>query len=421
MAKLTAVYGPMFAGKTTWIINKIAELERVGEKCLVFKPRLDDRYGTGAELHAHSGIVGNAILVDENEPAEMLGKWAEENEQHTVIVIDEAMFFTPQIVEVVREMLARDLQVIVAGLDTNFRKEPFGPMPHLIKLADECAVLSSICYKCGESASYSARLRGGTSNIEVGADDLYQPACEKCHTISEDLKSINIDYPDLRSKNGKHQNIRIEVAADSMRVGKTTAVQVIAKGLLDHGLQVEESYEDWQHNPYLKKSYEDPERNFLESQKWFIHRKWEQIVKGTSSKSVFIQDVAPETDFCYVATNLVLGRMNPDDFAEYKKYYLSLDWSLAPLPHLLIYLTVSNNGLIKRANESRREFETVETDYFLAMKKVNREWLRRIINPKFSNSQMNILVVDTDKLDFASDDNAKKKLVAMVMSAISKK
>lgn len=413
MAKLTAVYGPMFAGKTTWLINKIAELEHNGEKCLVIKPRLDDRYGKGAELHAHSGIVGEAVLVDENNPSEILGKWAEENEQHSVIVIDEAMFFTPQIVEVVKEMLARDLQVIVAGLDTNFRKEPFGPMPHLIKMSDESKILSSKCYKCGEEAHFSARLRGGTSNIEVGADDLYQPACAKCHTISDDLKSITIIYPDLRKQSLRQNNVRIEVAADSMRVGKTTAVKVVAEGLRKIGKSVTESYEDWQHNPYLKKSYEDPERNFLESQKWFIHRKWEQVVKGSNNKGIFIQDVAPETDFCYAATNLRLARMSKEHFDEYDKYYRNLDWEKAPMPDLLIYLKVGDKVLIRRAEESRREFETVEPDYFLMMKKVNREWLANV------QQSRNVLVVDTDNFDFANDESCRKILVADVLKSIS--
>lgn len=413
MAKLTAVYGPMFAGKTTWIINKVDELNQVGEKCLVFKPRLDDRYGSESKLHAHSGLTGRAILVDEKNPAEMLGIWTEMYEQHTVIVIDEAMFFAPKIVEVVKEMLARDLHVIVAGLDTNFRREPFDPMPHLIRLADEKTILKSKCYKCGEDAEYSARLTGGIDNIVVGAEESYQPACSACHTICEELKPSLYIYPDLRPTITHVKNYRIEVAADSMRVGKTTAVKVIAEGLRASGRVVTESYEDWQHNPYLKKSYEDPEGNFLESQKWFIKRKWEQIVEGVKNKDVFIQDVSPESDFCYGATNLQLGRMSREHFAEYLKYYEHLDWNLAPKPDLLVYLTVSDEELIKRVEASRREFETVEMEYFLMMKKVNREWLASV------NGKRNILVVDTDKFDFSSDEEAKSKLTELVLNQIN--
>lgn len=419
MAKLTAVYGPMFAGKTTWIINKINELEATGKKSLVFKPRLDDRYGKEAELHAHSGMVGDAILVDENNPTEMLGVWAEENEQHTVIVIDEAMFFTPQIVEVVREMLARDLQVIVAGLDTNFRKEPFGPMPSLIKLAHEKTELFSKCYKCGNQAQYTARLRGGTNDIEVGADDLYQPACIKCHTILEDNTTKSTPYFNLRLPAQKNDNIRIEIAADSLRVGKTTAVKVIADGMRERGKQVVESYEDWQHNPYLKKSYLDPKKNFVESQKWFIKRKWQQLVDGKHCKGIFIQDVAPEMDFGYAATNLRLSRMSRKHFDEYNTYFQGLDWSKAPKPDLLVYLTISDKELIKRANKSRREFENVEPKYFLTMKKINRKWLTAISQIK--NRGYKLLKINTDKLDFANDEQAKKELVRKVCDLILEK
>lgn len=193
-----------------------------------------------------------------------------------------------------------------------------------------------------------------------------------------------------------------------MRVGKTTAVKVIADGLRDTGKVVTESYEDWQHNPYLKGSYSDPAKNFLESQKWFIHRKWEQIVEGINKKGVFIQDVAPETDYCYALTNLRLGRMSQEHFEQYDKYYRSLDWSLAPSPDLLVYLKVNDKELIRRANASRREFETVDDEYFLMMKKVNREWLESV------KGKRKILIVDTDKLDFANDEVAKKDLVDRV-------
>lgn len=183
MAKLTAVYGPMFAGKTTWIINKIAELESQGEKCLVFKPRLDDRYGKESKLHSHSGTSCQSILVDEQKPNQMLYLWDVTSEHHQTVIIDEVMFFSNEIVEVVKEMLANDLDVIVAGLDTNFKKEPFGVMSELIGLAHEQIGLATKCYKCGGVALYSARMSGGLGEIVVGAAESYQPACDNCHTI----------------------------------------------------------------------------------------------------------------------------------------------------------------------------------------------------------------------------------------------
>lgn len=206
--------------------------------------------------------------------------------------------------------------------------------------------------------------------------------------------------------------IRIEVGADSMRVGKTTAVAVIAEGLRKRGTEVTESYEDWQHNPYLKGSYSDPAKNFLESQKWFVRRKWEQVKVG--GHGVFIQDVPPEMDYCYAETNRRLGRMSEKHFAQYEQFYHNLDWSLAPAPDLLVFLTASDKELLMRAEVSKREFETVEPEYFLMMKRVNEEWL------KGAHEKMNVLVVDTDRLDFAHDEKTKINLVERVIQGLKK-
>lgn len=206
------------------------------------------------------------------------------------------------------------------------------------------------------------------------------------------------------------REVRIEVAADSMRVGKTTAMEVIAAGLEVRGIKVSKSYEDWQHNPYLKGSYSDPAKNFLESQKWFIKRKWEQVRDGGEG-DVFIQDVAPETDYCYAETNRRLGRMSEEHFREYDNFYRSLDWGVAPAPNLMVYLAISDDELIRRALDSKREFETVEPEYFLMMKRVNREWRKSVEK----NLEFRILDIDTDKLDFAHDEVAKEELVEKVI------
>lgn len=224
---------------------------------------------------------------------------------------------------------------------------------------------------------------------------------------------MDLTYPYLRTRHSS-DSVRIEVMADSMRVGKTTAVKVIAQGLRKRGYTVTESYEDWEHNPYLKQSYSDPAKNFLESQKWFIRRKFEQIRDGANTQ-IFIQDVSPEMDYCYAETNRRLGRMGEDHFVEYDKFYRNLDWSQASAPDLLVYLQVSDDVLIQRAMDSAREFETVEANYFLMMKKVNMEWVSEFSNHKFSNSQMKILKINTDKLDFAHDERAKQELVAKVI------
>ncbi len=218
------------------------------------------------------------------------------------------------------------------------------------------------------------------------------------------------DFPYLRRRR-QGAGLRIEIAADSMRVGKTTAVKVLAEGLQKLGHEVTESYEDWAHNPYLKGSYSDPAKNFLESQKWFVHRKWEQIRDG-GGNGIFIQDVAPEMDYCYAETNRRLARMSEEHFGEYRKFFYELDWGAAPAPHLLVYLTASDDVLLARAMSARREFETVDEAYFLTMKRVNREWVEG------ARERYRVLMVDTDALDYAHNQMAKNKLVEKVASTL---
>lgn len=206
----------------------------------------------------------------------------------------------------------------------------------------------------------------------------------------------------------------VEVMADSMRVGKTTAVKVVGEGMRKRGYSVVESYEDWEHNPYLKSSYVDPEKNFLESQKWFAKRKWEQLSEPKNT-DILIQDVSPEMDYNYAKTNLRLGRMNKQSFEEYDEFFRSLNWNEIGSPGLLIYLEVSDDELIRRAMDSRREFEEVDPSYFLMMKRVNREWL----NHALAKTAYRILRIDTDELDFAHDLAAKEELTKLVVDKLA--
>lgn len=223
-------------------------------------------------------------------------------------------------------------------------------------------------------------------------------------------------YPYLRHHISGAET-RIEVMADSMRVGKTTAVNVIAEGLRQAGHTVTESYEDWQNNPYLKEQYRDPSQKLLESQKWFVRRKWEQLRSGgegmnsTGSPQVFVQDVPPEMDYNYVVTNWSLGRVGDAEMSIYDSYYRMLEWSVIPAPTVLVYLTASDEVLLQRAIDSRREFETVEPEYYLMMKKVNRKWLKGVE----CYPQYKIVEVDTDKVDFAHRKRDQAHLVNEVL------
>lgn len=224
----------------------------------------------------------------------------------------------------------------------------------------------------------------------------------------------DLEFPLLRKKS-KIRNIpRIEVGADGMRVGKTTAVKVLIDGFKKNNNQVMGSYEDFVNNPYLEESYSDPKNAILHSQQWFATRKYNQL-KSAPTDKIFIQDVHPEMDFCYAVSNALMGRMSLHQFEEYKKHYYSLDWKSIPQPNLLVYLKVNDDKLLSRVKKSLREFETVNEKYFLIMKLVNRAWYKQAKN------HMNILEIDTNNLDFSSNKNSKDRLVSMVEKRLSTK
>ena len=172
------------------------------------------------------------------------------------------------------------------------------------------------------------------------------------------------------------------------------------------------SLEDWQHNPYLTKSYRDPSKGLLQSQKWFVKRKHDQILAGDQRK-IMIQDVHPEMDFAYAFTNALMDRLSVKQFNNYLKFYQSLKWPKVAAPDLLIYLTASDEVLISRARKSARKFEKVQSKYFLLMKAVNRVWV-------LGADYIKVLMIDTDRFDFSKNGQVKKALIERVVKVLRK-
>ena len=180
--KLTVVTGPMFAGKTTWLLQELARLDEENKKCLVLRPVIDNRYGDNA-IYAHGGN-GNypATEVDTHDPNGIISILTSIDGVDTVVV-DEAMFFPQALVEVIEVVLAQGTNVIAAGLDTDYRREPFGVMPELMKMANSIVRLQAECYECGREANWTVRLAGTTDVEQVGAACDYQPACDEHYTL----------------------------------------------------------------------------------------------------------------------------------------------------------------------------------------------------------------------------------------------
>ncbi len=182
--RLEVICGSMFCGKTEELIRRVRRAIIARQTVKVFKPQLDDRYGI-QNITSHTGQSVAAIPVASSEDILALADGGA-----TVVAIDEAQFFDVGLIEVVRRLVdERSLRVILAGLDTDFRGEPFGPMPQLLSIAEEVIKLHAICVVCGEEASRTQRLVDGKPaayddpTILVGAQESYEARCRQHHEV----------------------------------------------------------------------------------------------------------------------------------------------------------------------------------------------------------------------------------------------
>lgn len=178
------ISGCMFAGKTEELIRRIKVLEFAKKEIMVFKPAIDNRYSnTKVVSHAGSSVESHVI----SKPIEIL-EIVKPTTQ--VVAIDEVQFFDESVCEVANELADRGIRVMAAGLDTNFRGEPFGPMPKLMTEAEFVTKLAAVCNICGAPATRTQRMINGKPasyydpEILVGASESYEPRCRHCHEVA---------------------------------------------------------------------------------------------------------------------------------------------------------------------------------------------------------------------------------------------
>ena len=183
---IEVITGSMFSGKTDELIRRLRRATIARQNVQVFKPIIDNRYSV-EKVASHDGNVYEAIPIEgSNQIFENL------KADTTVVAIDEAQFFDPGIMRVAHQLAERGVRVIVAGLDMDFRGEPFGPMPILMSQAESVQKLQAICVICGEPAYCTQRLVNGKPAhfndpiVIVGADELYEARCRKCHSVPKD-------------------------------------------------------------------------------------------------------------------------------------------------------------------------------------------------------------------------------------------
>ncbi|GIV77953.1 thymidine kinase [Litorilinea aerophila] len=178
------ICGSMFSGKTEELLRRVRRAEIARKRVQLFKPQLDHRYGLD-RVTSHNGLSREEVIVVE-KAEEILPLVLPETE---VIAIDEVQFFDWSIADVCTVLADQGRRVILAGLDQDFRGEPFGPMPLLMALAERVDKLHAICVVCGASASRTQRLIDGRPAryddpiILVGGSERYEARCRNCHQV----------------------------------------------------------------------------------------------------------------------------------------------------------------------------------------------------------------------------------------------
>lgn len=193
---IEVICGSMFSGKTEELVRRLKRARFAKQKVQVFKPVIDQRYSVD---HVQSHDASRVPSIPVHHSDEILNR-VDLNTR--VVGIDEAQFFDAGIIDVVQNLAYRGIRVICAGLDLDFKAQPFGPMPALLALAEQVTKLSAICVICGQPATRTQRLvqsevadqtDAKEVQVLVGATDFYEARCRMCH----EPHAIVVDQPGL--------------------------------------------------------------------------------------------------------------------------------------------------------------------------------------------------------------------------------
>ena len=176
---IEVICGSMFSGKTEELIRRVRRAQIAKMNTIIFKPKVDDRYSP-EHIVSHNQMKLNSQIVETAD--EILTK----SQKAEVVAIDEAQFFDDNIVEICKILAKQKKRVIVAGLDTDYKGEPFGPMPHLMCEADYVDKLRAICVVCGNPATYTQRTSKDQQRVIIGETDIYEARCRNCYEPPEE-------------------------------------------------------------------------------------------------------------------------------------------------------------------------------------------------------------------------------------------
>jgi len=174
---IEAISGSMFSGKTEELIRRLKRAKFARQKVEIFKPALDIRY-------SKTDVVSHDENTIRSSPVENSSNILLLSGNVDVIGIDEAQFFDLGLVNVVSKLANLGIRVIVAGLDMDFKGEPFGPMPGIMAVADHVTKVHAICVRCGSIAQFSHRISDKEQVVLLGEKDVYEPLCRSCYMVA---------------------------------------------------------------------------------------------------------------------------------------------------------------------------------------------------------------------------------------------
>jgi thymidine kinase len=169
------ITGGMFSGKSEELLRRLRRAVIARQVAQVFKPRSDTRHDPERLVTRDNRALEAESVADSVQLRERLRADVQ------VVGIDEAQFFDPGLVELVDELADRGARVIVVGLDLDYLRRPFGPMPAILAMAEYVDKMHAICVRCGGEAQYSQRIAGGGEQLQVGDTDAYEARCRRCY------------------------------------------------------------------------------------------------------------------------------------------------------------------------------------------------------------------------------------------------
>ena len=170
---IEVICGTMFSGKTEELIRRLRRAQIAKMSTTIFKPRIDTRY-SDAQIVSHNQMKMDSKSVGSSKEILSLAHGTK------VVGIDEAQFFDDDLLSVCKVLASNGTRVVVAGLDTDYRGHPFGPMPNIMCEADYLDKLRAICVKCGNPATYTQRRTKDSEQILIGETDIYEARCRNC-------------------------------------------------------------------------------------------------------------------------------------------------------------------------------------------------------------------------------------------------